>query len=145
VTLQLLGKKYYGESQADIRTFLEEYSRNNYPTEHYADAVCFCGSNRFELLLDDVVGAAVRVCSSHAHEHPIGDSADYLDPAKLGKCQCPCGCNEFEISAGVALYRESSDVKWLYIGCRCTTCGLVACYGDWKNEFEDCNSFFDKI
>jgi len=27
------------------------------------------------------------------------------------------------------------DVRWLYLGCRCVTCGLTACYGDWKNEY----------
>ena len=145
MSLQLRGKYYYGESHADIRTSLEVYSRNNYPTEHYADAVCTCGCTHFQLFLDDEVGAAVRRCEAHAHEHPMGDSADYLDEANPGECECPCGSNMFEISAGVALYRESDDVKWLYIGCRCIACGLTACYGDWKNEYLGYASFLDKI
>ena len=41
----------------------------------------------------------------------------------------------FEITVGVALYADSEDVRWLYIGCRCPECNLSGCYGDWKNEF----------
>jgi len=36
-------------------------------------------------------------------------------------------------------------VKWLYLGCRCVACGLVACYGDWKNEFEDFREFLKRV
>jgi hypothetical protein len=54
----------------------------------------------------------------------------------LGECACPCGQEEFEITVGVSLYEESEDVKWLYLGCRCPACGLVAVYGDWKSEYE---------
>ena len=41
-----------------------------------------------------------------------------------------------EVTAGVLLYDDSEDVRWRYLGCRCPSCGLTACYGDWKNEFE---------
>ena len=47
----------------------------------------------------------------------------------------PLWGRDFEISAGVALYQDSQDVRWLYVGCRCVCCGLTACYGDWKNEY----------
>jgi hypothetical protein len=26
-------------------------------------------------------------------------------------------------------------VRWFYLGCRCVACGVLGCYGDWKNEF----------
>ena len=78
---------------------------------------------------------AVRICAACAHEHPIGDSDEYLDEAELDDCVCVCDGDQFEITVGVALYDDSEDVKWLYIGCRCPTCGLTGVYGDWKNEF----------
>ena len=70
-------------------------------------------------------------------QHPIGDSADYLEEAHLEDCACPCGGEVFEIAAGVSLYQDSEDVRWFYVGCRCPSCGLTACYGDWKNEYND--------
>jgi hypothetical protein len=145
MTLQLRGAYAYGDSQEDIRTYLASYSRRNYPAVHYADAICICGSNLFQLYVDDRVGAAVRVCQQYQHQHPIGDSAGYLSEAQLEECVCPCCADVFEITAGVSLYHESKDVKWLYLGCRCPACGLVGCYGDWKNEYIDVNEFLDRI
>jgi hypothetical protein len=131
------GKHWYGDEQADVPSELLRYSqRNGYPAEHFAHAVCQCGGRIFRLSLDDTEGAAVRVCISCGDEHPIGDSAEYLGDAQLEECECPCGHDSFEITAGVSLYECSQDVRWLYLGCRCPVCGLIACYGDWKNEFE---------
>lgn len=131
------GKFSYGESQADIRAEIADYAnRNGYPAKHFADAACSCGHRSFKLLIDDTEGAAVRECSSCKERHPIGDSADYLADASLEECECPCGSEDFEMTVGVALYDDSEDMRWIYIGCRCPACGLTACYGDWKNEFE---------
>ena len=138
MTLRKKSGQSYGDSQADIRVELLDYSKSvSYLSEHYADASCTCGSKVFTLCIDDDEGAAVRTCGTCSLEHPIGDSADYLDEASLKECECPCGNGSFEITVGVALYQGSQDVKWIYVGCRCFRCGLVACYGDWKNEFED--------
>jgi hypothetical protein len=126
----------YGDSQADIRTRLAQYSAKvGYPAEHYADAVCSCSHRVFSLTLDEDQGAAVRQCVACGAEHAMGDSGEYLDAAELGQCSCLCGAESFELTVGVALYAGSDDVRWLYIGARCTECGLTGCYGDWKNEF----------
>lgn len=126
----------YGDSQSDIREELLRYSeKNGYVAEHFADAVCTCGGREHALLLDDNQGVAVRKCRQCDGEHPIGDSDEYLEDAELQDCECLCGGTGFEITVGVALYLESEDVKWIYIGCRCPGCGLTGCCGDWKNEF----------
>ncbi len=136
MALRKKGKFFYGDSQFDIREIVLNYSKKNgYPSSHYGDAACTCGSKLFQLILDDEAGAAVRICTACGVQHPIGDSQDYLDEAKLGECECPCGSGIFEITAGVALYEDSEDVRWLYLGCRCPECGMAACYGDWKNEY----------
>lgn len=146
MTLQKRGNSFYGDSQGDIREELRRYGAlNGYEPGQFADAVCICGARTFRLLLDDEAGVAIRVCSACAHEHPMGDSEDYLDEASPEECECPCGAGIFELTAGVALYEASDDVRWLYVGCRCTTCGLTACYGDWKNEFNGFAEFLRRI
>lgn len=136
MALKKRGKQRYGENHADIREEIRRYSeKNGYPAEHFADAVCTCGAKVFRLALDDTEGAGVRKCVACTSAHPIGDSADYLADADLGECACPCGNEDLELSIGVALYQESEDVRWLYLGCRCVKCGLTAVYGDWKSEF----------
>jgi hypothetical protein len=140
------GKHWYGKDQADIPSELLRYSRlNGYPAEHFADAVCSCGGRTFRLSLDDTEGAALRVCNTCGEKHPIGDSAEYLVGAKLEECECPCGQNSFEITVGVSLYEGSEDVRWLYLGCRCPACGLTACYGDWKNEYESYRDLLSRV
>lgn len=138
MALRKRGKWWYGDSQADIRAEIVRYSKEKGDlAEHFADAVCTCGGKVFDLYLDDAAGVASRVCGAcDAEPHPIGDSADYMDEAEEEECACPCGKEAFEITVGVALYDDSEDVKWLYVGCRCPACGLTAVYGDWKNEFD---------
>lgn len=145
MTLKKRGKYRYGDTEADIRQELVRYSKAGYLAEHFAEATCACGGKHFRLALDDEQGAAVRICTSCKSEHPIGDSDEYLDEAELGECECPCGSSEFEITVGVALYDESEDVRWLYVGCRCVACGLTACYGDWKNEFLDYRKLLARV
>lgn len=139
------GKHWHGDAQADIQSELIRYSEKNYPAQHFAEAVCTCGSHAFRLCVDDTEGAAVRACTICGAEHPIGDSEEYLADAELEECECPCGRRTFEITIGVALYDGSEYVRWIYIGCRCLECGLTACYGDWKNEFEDYRDLLRRI
>ncbi len=129
----------------DLRAELRRYSRNSYVAEKFADAICTCGGSTFRLALDDNEGAAVRTCLSCRKQHPIGDSAGYLADAELEECACSCGGETFEITVGVALYKGSEDVRWLYLGCRCLGCKLAAVYGDWKNECPDFRAFLAKI
>ena len=136
----------YGDSQSDIREELLEYSEAiAYLAEHFVDAKCSCGGTQFRLMVDDNEGAAIRFCTSCGCEHLIGDSEDYLEDADLEECECPCGNNSLEVTAGVSLYPDSEDVKWLYLGCRCPKCKLTACYADWKNEYENYKNLLERI
>ncbi len=146
MALHKKGKFYYGDSQADILEELSRYSQlNEYPAVHFADAVCICGGKLFNLAIDDNEGAAVRRCKKCRNEHPIGDSAEFLENAELEECECPCTSESFEITVGVALYENSEDVKWIYIGCRCENCGLTACYSDWRNECTDFRELLNRV
>ncbi|MFO0965152.1 MAG: hypothetical protein U0793_06145 [Gemmataceae bacterium] len=148
MALRKRGKWRYGDSQKDIRAEILRYSKDNgYPAQHYADAVCSkCGGKVFDLYLDDDAGVASRVCvGCDADPHFIGDSAEYEEESDEEECACPCGKEAFEITVGVALYPDSEDVRWLYLGCRCPKCGLTAVYGDWKNEFEGYRKLLAKV
>ena len=146
MALRQQGNHSYGDAQADIRAELLRYSKlNGYLATHFGDAACKCGGCRFRLFMDDNEGAAVRECVSCRERHPIGDSDEYLADASLEECECPCGSDTFEITAGVSLYQNSDDVRWLYVGCRCPSCGLTACYGDWKNEFTGYQKLLQQI
>ena len=127
----------YGDAQADIRDCLRQYSADEYPVEHFADAVCTCGSRQFQLAIDEEAGVAARLCTACDNEHVMADGEAHVDQAELEICECLCGEDAFEITLGVALYADSQDVRWLYVGCRCVACGLTGCYGDWKNEAGD--------
>lgn len=140
------GKYWYGTEQADIRTEIARYSKKNgYPAHLFADAKCVCGEPLFAFVSDDDEGAAVRRCVACEHEHPIGDSEDYLEDAELEGHECVCGQERFEITVGVSLYQDSNDVRWLYLGCRCSQCGLVGVYGDWKNECPNATELLAKV
>lgn len=136
MALKKRGKFRYSDSQKDIRAEILRYSKENeYVAQHFADAVCQCGGRLFSVLLDENEGAAARTCIASNHHHPIGDSEEYLDDAELGQCACPCEKETFEVTVGVSLFDDSEDVRWLYLGFRCPSCGITAVYGDWKNEF----------
>ena len=144
--LRKRGRFWYGDSQTDIRDEIVRFGKlNEYVPTRFADARCSCGCFVFRLQLDEAAGAAVRVCTGCSRSHPIGDSEEYLSDAELEECECPCGGEQFEITAGVHLYADSQSVKWLYVGGRCPACGLKAVYGDWKNEFEDVSELLARV
>lgn len=146
MTLTRRGIHSYGDSQADIRERLKIYSeRNGYPATTFADAVCVCGGRRFSLLIDEACGVAVRTCEACGTRHAMADSGEFLDGASLEECECLCGKAVFEITVGLALYDDSEDAKWLYIGCRCPHCGLTACYADWKNEYSGYRTLLARV
>ena len=133
-----------GNFPVDVRAELLGYSRANaYPIDYFAHAVCGCGGQKFQVALDDAAGVAVRYCAQRGHDHPIGDSAEFLDDpdVALESCCCRYDGQLFEITIGVHLYRESDDVRWVSLGQRCVSCGLAGCYGDWKNESESYREF----
>lgn len=136
MALRKRGKWWYADSQADIREELSRFGAlNGYVPTEFADAKCTCGSTTFNLLIDEETGVAIRVCTACSAKHPMGDSGEYLEGADLEEAACVCGAASLEIAIGVSLNDDSEDVRWLYVGCRCPSCGLTACYGDWKNEY----------
>lgn len=150
MTLRRTAKGYaIGDGPEDLRAELVHYADHgpgSYLPTRFADAVCgACGGREFLLLLDENAGVALRVCGACGGEHVVGDGEDFLDDAELEQVECLCGVPLFEITVGVSLYADSDDVRWLYLGCRCPACGVVGCYGDWKNELTDFRALLARV
>ena len=82
MALKKRGGNFFSDRQSDISEVLIKYSQEGYIAEHFQDAICSCGHREFRLFVDDNEGAAVRICASCEKEHPIGDSAEYLEDGR---------------------------------------------------------------
>jgi len=125
--------------QAEVLRFSE---RNGYIAEHFADARCECGSQRFTLHEEETQGCAIRVCTRCGVDHFIGDTEQVLSDCEgFTQRTCRCGAAELLILCAVALYDGSDDVRWLYVGAGCPVCRLVGVYVEWKVEGGDYRPF----
>jgi hypothetical protein len=119
---RISGDLAYGDAQADVHDELRDYSEGR--ASLFEDSVCGCGGREFGLSVDEERGAAVRTCW-RCHQETVlsGDPAH----ADLERCECLCAADRFELTLG-------SAPGWLYVGARCTACGLTGCYGDWQTS-----------
>jgi hypothetical protein len=101
---------------------------------HAACASCGQSSDGLAVAVDDDEGAATRRCLRCATKVPMLDSGDYLDDADLGAAACPCGHEQFDVAVGFSL-RDDGEVRWLSIGLRCRSDGLLGVYADWKVDY----------
>lgn len=125
---------------------LIRYSKkNHYEAIYFKTPICTCNNKEFFLDVNDVEGVAVRTCSSCMKKEYMLDSLEYAKGVELEWCACPCGGEKFELLVGVSLYKDSQDVRWTYIGCRCTKCELVACYADWKSEYNNYDKYLNMV
>jgi len=145
MTLQKKGKYWYGATPEDTEAELVAYSkRNGYTAVKLSQAVCACGNRSFKLETDEEEGAARRTCVRCGAIHLMGDSNEYASEAAFEGHACICDAEEFELVSGVALYADSNDVRWYYIGCQCASCHLVGVFADWKCEAGDADQFLSK-
>ncbi|MCE3018926.1 MAG: hypothetical protein ACK56W_20040 [Pirellula sp.] len=151
MTLRKKGKQWYGDDHADLRQELVRYSQcGEYSIDNLIDVKCRCGHQQFKLRTDETEGVAIRECVECKTERFMGDSAEFAEDAEVQLHECMCRKRIFELSVGVHRYRDvddsiSDDVRWIYIGCRCVSCGLVGCYADWKNEFQGYRKLLRKM
>ncbi len=134
---------WYGDSRADLIPEIERYSAlNGYPAVRFSAAQCVrCRGDTFRLTTDDDCGVAIRTCAACGAEAFIGDSAEYVEEAEPETSVCLCGNEHLELTLGVALYADTNDVRWCYIGARCPKCELVGVFSDYKAEAGDADAF----
>jgi hypothetical protein len=146
VTLSRKGDYWYGTSAEDTRAEVTRYSKaNKYLATKFQASQCKCGSIDFKLESDEEAGAARRICVACGDVHLMGDSAEYAAEADFDNHVCVCGEENFNLLSGVALYKGSNDVRWYYIGCRCTSCHLVGVFAEWKCEAGDADAFLAEV
>ncbi|MEY4564324.1 MAG: hypothetical protein RLZZ618_3601 [Pseudomonadota bacterium] len=142
MALKKKGKYWYGSSPEDVQAEMLRFSKlQGHPAEKFAESVCGCGHRVFKLETDEDEGAAKRSCTACKGVYLMGDSAEYASAAVFENHECVCDADEFQLLSGVALYSESNDVRWYYIGCRCTSCSLVGVFAHWKCEGGDADKF----
>jgi hypothetical protein len=130
-----------------LKSQIIEYSSNNsYLAEHFVVPKCSCGCSTFTLLINADEGVAARICTSCESDRGIGDSDDFIDEVEeVFPIECNCGSREFEIMAAVALYADTKDVRWFYLGCECAKCHDSGVYADWKNEYIGFQELLDRV
>lgn len=137
---------WVGDQPDDLREYLEAYAPEGYEVHEFRLSECTCGSNQFLLWADDNEGCAKRRCSSCGREHFICDSEDYWDDAAPDQWTClECNAtgNSCNIAIGFSLYPDG-EIRWLYVGVRCSACGILGCFAGWKIAYSPSRHLLDQ-
>lgn len=127
---------YYwtGDSPADIDEWLGEYTE--IPNLKVKPVICHqCGSDVFKIRVDQNEGAIQVTCGSCGTKKILLDGEEIWKECRPRARKC-CICKESLYNVRVGFdYRENGDVKWVYIGNRCTSCGTLGSYVDWSVDY----------
>lgn len=140
------GSKYWtGDSAEDIDEYLRLYSEDD-NIDVKPVACNACGKDVFELLIDQDEDAIQVKCIECGTRKILLDCEDVWEDAnpKLGKCSVCKKSKHYNVRAGFCR-RENGSVKWVYIGNRCTNCGTLGSYLDWKIDYEPTDAMEQNI
>ena len=128
------GKWWIGSECEDLVEYLKCLTAEGYLATQFRKAKCSCGSEDFRLAMDSNESVAKRTCSSCSAEHFICDSGEFWTEAepKEWKCIRKCKSKSANICVGFALRQNKEDVHFVYIGTRCSKCGILGCCVDWQ-------------
>ena len=129
-------KHWYGDAAEDIN----EYLICEFPEAGAMDikpVICrSCGSDRLELKVDFDEDAIQVICPVCGQKKILLDCEEVWEDAEPHTRKCPkCKCKTYNVRVGFAR-RENGSVRWVYIGNRCTDCGLLGSYLNWKINYE---------
>jgi len=140
-----------GTDATDIEEFLAAFSAGGYRVAHVAPSRCqTCQGSTFALRVDDDAGYADRRCLTCNAVALMLDSEDSVEDAIPEECACPCGGEEFELAVGFAMVDVevasstaphdgsgvvTREVKWVSVGARCLSDGVLGVYTDWKIDY----------
>ena len=110
--------------------------KTGYQAEVFEDKKCAkCGEAIFAVEGNSEQQLYRIVCKNCGEMEYIEDSADFWDDSDDENLQYFCpdkkGHSALYITLGYAL-REDNSKKWLYIGFRCSECGIIGCIDDIK-------------
>jgi hypothetical protein len=138
------GRWWKGETAEDLTEYIRILTEDGYPASRFVVARCSCGKAHFRLLADPVQGCAKRVCVACGNEAFICDSEEYWDEATPKKLKCKCKKDTFEIIVGFSL-RDDGEIKWLTVGERCVSCGMLGSYLDWKIDYAPTEHLYSMV
>ena len=129
-----------------MKEYLEAFAVGEaYAVDACRSAVCGCGGKEFHLWADDDEGVAKRVCAACGREQFICDSEQYWSVAQPEQWRCvECTSLLANVGVGFSLY-EDGEVRWLYVGERCATCGVLSCMTQWKVAYTPSKQFLDQV
>ena len=146
MSIDTSGKWWVGSQPEDIKGFLEVYTEDKYPSNEFRLAKCKCGSVDFNLEADDEEGAAKRTCVKCSKEHYICDSEEYWEETDPETWECvECGSRSTNIGVGFSLYEDKGAIRWLYVGVRCSKCGVLGCFAGWKIAYEPSLQLLEQV
>ncbi len=130
-----------------LRREMRRYAKaNGYPLMRDYAPRCACGAKvmsaaygtgTFFIAVDDEEGGALLICGDCDAQGFVADSQAYMRKKLTGEeawRECVCGRRDFQVVVGAALYEDSADVRWWYVGGRCVACGVQGVYADWKDD-----------
>lgn len=137
MTIDTSGKWWVGTEAADIADYLTAFKAEGYEVHETRLCKCGCGSAAFVLEADRDEGCALRTCAVCSSKHFICDSAEFWEEAKPEAWKCTeCQSDTCNMGVGFSLHEPEGgrqpDVRWISIGQRCTKCGTLGCFVDWK-------------
>ncbi|MEZ6068456.1 MAG: hypothetical protein R3B90_22700 [Planctomycetaceae bacterium] len=141
------GKWWVGSDADDLAEYLSAFTEDGFLATEFRVAKCDCGSKVFNLAIDSDEGAATRTCAECGHTYFICDSEEYWEDAspKKWKCFGKCNSKTANVCVGFALRDDGKDVHWIYVGTRCSVCGVLGCYGDWKIDYSPSLQLMDSV
>ncbi len=132
------GKWWKGSEGQDLDEYLRALSEGGYAVTDFSLSKCTCGSEQFTLEFEPDEGVARRICASCSQSHYLCGSEEFWSPdlkPKTYKC-ITCKTKTANLGVGFALYEDRTAVHWLYVGQRCTKCGILGSAVDWKVGYE---------
>jgi hypothetical protein len=140
------GKWWVGSEPADVHGFLEAYASEDAEVDQFRLSTCGCGSVEFRLRADDAAGVARRTCAACGVEWFICDSREHWHDAEPVDWRCvECESDVCNVGVGFSQYPDSpTSIKWIYVGVRCSRCGILGCFAGWKVAQDDVAHLFDQ-
>ena len=137
-------KYWHGDSADDIDEYLRLYS--GVASIDVKPVLCHtCGSERFKIWVDEDEDAIQVECSECGFKKIILDCEDIWEDADPHAGICPeCKSKDYNVRVGF-VRRDNRSVKHVYIGNRCSKCGLLGSYLDWSIKYEPTNTMEKNI
>lgn len=123
-----------GDSPDDIAEWLVAYTQ--IPGLDVKPVVCKkCGENIFTIRVNPSEGAMQVTCTNCNTKKRLLDSNEIWTECSPRSVRCRI-CKERTNNVQVGFHRrDNGDVKWVYIGNRCTGCGTLGSYADWSIDY----------